>query len=359
MKGRVLVAGFATRHVAQSASRAGYEVCAVDHFCDQDLAWYTSDRIRFEDLSDLPDAIDTMAKRHPFDLFVATSGAEDLPTTLPLCGTSPGKVARFLDKLEIQHFFEKTGIPVPRIVPDGTYPAMIKPRRGAGGWRNGVIRSDAERHEWELQNPGMPFILQELVPGIPASVSCIADGKRARAVAVNEQLLRGGLTRGSYGFCGSVTPFSHPAAARMAAIAENVAAQSGCTGSVGIDFMADGDDVWTIEINPRFQGTVDTVERATGCSLFQFHVDACSGVLPAPVPAPQNVSVRSILFADRDITVGADLSTLAPAVADIPWPGTFFEQDQAVVSVFGEGPTRQDALAVLDKHIRSVLQYIR
>ena len=38
VKGRILVAGFATRHVAQSAALAGYEVCAVDHFCDQDLS---------------------------------------------------------------------------------------------------------------------------------------------------------------------------------------------------------------------------------------------------------------------------------------------------------------------------------
>ena len=94
MKGRVLVAGFATRHVAESACRAGYDVCAVDHFCDQDLSWYTSDREKFEDLADLPDAIDTISKRHTFDFFVATSGAEDLPTVLPLCGTPPGKVSR-------------------------------------------------------------------------------------------------------------------------------------------------------------------------------------------------------------------------------------------------------------------------
>ncbi|MFA5255043.1 MAG: ATP-dependent carboligase, partial [Methanoregula sp.] len=53
MKGRVLVAGFATRHVAQSAARAGYEVCAVDHFCDQDLFWCTEDRLKFGELDEL------------------------------------------------------------------------------------------------------------------------------------------------------------------------------------------------------------------------------------------------------------------------------------------------------------------
>ena len=74
MKGRVLVVGFSTRHVAKSAARAGYEVCAVDHFCDQDLSWYTSDREKFEDLADLPKATERICRRHTFDLLVVTSG---------------------------------------------------------------------------------------------------------------------------------------------------------------------------------------------------------------------------------------------------------------------------------------------
>ena len=65
MNGRVLVAGFSTRHVAQSAARAGYEVCAVDHFCDQDLSWFTTDREKFDDLDDLPDAIDQSVQTPP------------------------------------------------------------------------------------------------------------------------------------------------------------------------------------------------------------------------------------------------------------------------------------------------------
>ncbi|MDD3137223.1 MAG: ATP-dependent carboligase, partial [Methanoregula sp.] len=67
MKGRVLVAGFSTRHVAQSAARAGYEVCAVDHFCDQDLAWYTREHEKFDELDELPDAISRLAQRYAFD----------------------------------------------------------------------------------------------------------------------------------------------------------------------------------------------------------------------------------------------------------------------------------------------------
>ena len=358
MKGKVLVAGFSTRHVARSASGAGYEVCAVDHFCDQDLSWYTSDREKFEDLSDLPDAIDTLCRRHRFDLFIATSGAEDLSVPLPLCGGSRDTVQRFLDKLDTQHFFEDIDVPVPRLRAFGEYPVMVKPRRGAGGWRNAIVKDADGLAAWEKRYPGIPYISQEIVTGIPASVCCVTDGVRAKAIAANEQLLQGnGESR--FGFCGSVTPLDHPLRETMIALAERIAAASGCRGTIGMDFVLGSNTVSAIEVNPRFQGTIDTVEMAYGCSLFQYHIDACRGKLP-PVPlSPRQVAVRSILFTDRDLTLTADLKHLAPYVSDIPWPGTFFEENQALISVFGWGETREGAFSLLDKHISTVRQYIR
>ena len=358
MKGRVLVAGFSTRHVAQSAACAGYEVYAVDHFCDQDLSWYTSAREKFSELADLPDAIQEICRCHTFDLVIVTSGAEDLFIPLPLYGTPKDKVARFLDKLDIQHFFEALTVPVPRLLAEGDYPAMIKPRRGAGGWRNAIVRDSAELAEWENLNPGIPFIRQEIVEGIPASVCCVTDGSRARAIAANEQILRGNGVS-SFGFCGSVTPLGHPLGREMIARAEQIAAASGCLGTIGIDFVLGSTTAYAIEVNPRFQGTIDTIEMAYGCNLFQYHVDACAGKLPSGLPPPKRVAVRSILFADRDLTITSDLKDLASYVADIPWPGSSFEADQALVSVYGWGQTREAAICMLDKHISTVRQYIR
>jgi len=358
VKGRVLVAGFSTRHVAQSAASAGYEVCAVDHFCDQDLFWYTTDREKFSELADLPDAIQEICRRHTFDLVIVTSGAEDLCISLPLCGTPKDKVARFLDKMDIQHFFESLTVPVPRLLAEGKYPAMIKPRRGAGGWRNAIVRDSAGLAAWENLNPGIPFIRQEIVEGIPASVCCVTDGTNARAIAANEQILRGdeGV---SFGFCGSVTPLDHPLGREMIARAEQIAAESGCLGTLGIDFVLGSTTACAIELNPRFQGTMDTVEMAYGCNLFQYHVDACAGKLPFGLLSPKCFAVRSILFADRDLTITSDLKDLASYVADIPWPGSSFEADQALVSVYGWGQTREAAFCMLDKHISTVRQYIR
>jgi predicted ATP-grasp superfamily ATP-dependent carboligase len=112
-------------------------------------------------------------------------------------------------------------------------------------------------------------------------------------------------------------------------------------------------------VNPRFQGTVDTVEMACCCNLFGLHYDAVAGRLPSRRPVPREVAVRSILFAERDMIVNADLRWKREFVADIPWPGTVLEEDQAIVSVYGRGPDRKTALAVLDKHISSVRQYMR
>ncbi len=358
MKGRVLVVGFATRHVAQSAARAGYDVCTIDHFCDQDLHWYTTDREKFEDLADIPEAIERICRRHSFDFMVVTSGAEDLPTALHLCGTPKEKIVRFLDKLETQYFFEHLKVPVPRLLTDREYPAMIKPRRGAGGWRNAIVHDKNGLSAWEKLNPETAFIRQEIVEGVPASVCCVTDGTRARAIAVNEQFLRG--TEGpAFGFCGSVTPFDHPLAHEMVTRAEQIAAASGCIGTIGIDFVLGSDTACAIEVNPRFQGTVDSIEMACGCNIFQYHVDACTGIIPPFSPSPRQFAVRSILFADKDLTITSDLKHLASYVADIPWPGTSFEAGQALVSVYGWGQTREAAFSLLDKHISTVRQYIR
>ena len=356
MTGRVLVAGFATRHVAQSAAAAGYDVVAVDHFCDRDLSLFTSDRMQFDDVDEIPDCIAGMASRHRVDWLVVTSGAETLHTPLPVLGNGPGLASQFLDKAGVQEFFQTAGIPVPVRIPEGVFPAMVKPRSAAGGWRNRVVRSREELEAWRDEYPGMDHLLQQVVEGTPASVSCLCNGKSAIALACNAQILRGDPPS-PYGFAGSLTPLDHPLAERMCVRAARAAAASGCTGSVGIDFVL-GKDALAIELNPRFQATVDTVERALGVNLFRLHADACRGILPARRIRPRRYAARKILFAPRNLTVREDLLPLVPRVADVPWPGTRIAEGDAVISAFGWGPTAAHAQTMLDDTINRVYRAI-
>lgn len=359
MKGRVIIAGFATRHVVESAFRAGYEVLAIDHFCDQDLHWYTKECHTFEELDEIPDLIESVAATTAVDHLILTSGVEDLQVALPVSGTPPEVAHRFLDKRLMQDFFERAGLPVPPLCADHDYPAFIKPLRGAGGWRNQLVSHEDEERAWnQLWDEPVPYLRQQPVAGIPCSVSCVADGTRARALAVNAQLLRGGDGEKAYGFSGSLTPFDTNHCAALIKIAEQAAGLSGCVGSVGVDLMLDGDTIHIIEINPRFQATVDTVERATNQSVFACHMAACAGNLPEEMPRPTQVAIRSVLFADRDLTVGDDLKALAPAIADIPWPGTDIQEGSAIMSVYGTGATRDAAFAKLDTSISLVRRSI-
>jgi uncharacterized protein len=357
MSRRVLIVGFATRHVARSAREAGYRVCCVDHFCDQDLVSVADECRCFSDLDALPLAINEMAGRYEFDMFVPTSGAELLDVPLPRFAPAPETAAPFMDKLRTADYLSGLGVPAPATLPEGTFPAMLKPAEGSGGWRNAIVRNRDEWFVWKETMEDPPAIWQEVVTGIPASVCCVCNGAAARAVAVNEQILRGG-TEARYGFSGSITPFVHPLAGEMVKLAEKIASGSGCIGTVGVDFVV-GDRPCVIEVNPRFQGTVDTVEMATGANLFSLHVRACGGHLPGGDFIPRQFAARKILFAEEDLVVAKDLLPYSSFISDIPWPGASFEKGEAVASVYGTGPDRDTALQVLDKHISTVRQYIK
>lgn len=352
-RGNVLVAGFSTRHVAKSAYSAGFAVYAIDHFCDLDLDWYTQDRLKFEDLDELPDRIQEMCERYRFDYFIPTSGAERLGEGMHGDTTC---IQRFLDKLTTAKFFEEIGISSPRILSNPAFPCVVKPRSGAGGWRNRLLSGPDELRAWFEKNPDTEAILQEYVEGLPASVSCISNGKSACAIAANEQILRG-TEDAPFGFSGSVTPLDHPLREHAIQIATQCIAATGCTGSIGIDLVM-GKGVWAIEINPRFQATLDTVEMSTGCNLFQMHIDALKGKVPDTPIAPRCYAARAILFADRPLEIRSDLSQLCPWVADIPRTGTKFEEGNAVVSVFGVGETRGEALDMLNRNITRVRRYV-
>lgn len=357
MSPSVLVAGYTTRHVAASAARAGYDVYAVDHFCDQDLLWCTKDARAFDELDELPLAIEEMLSRYTVDCVVTTSGAELLEVPKRL-GTMPEVAARFMDKGLTQEFFENLGVPVPRRLSDGEYPAMMKTVSGAGGWRNAVVHNDSERAAWEEFVEHESFLMQAVIAGVPASVSCLGTGSSAMAVASNEQILRGGDVC-AYAFSGSVTPCTHPMTKRMIALAEKIVAASGCVGSVGVDFVLTDSEAYAIEVNPRFQGTVETVESAFGINLFRMHADACGGVLSDAVPQPRQFCVRRIMAAPEDMMVQADMREFSQFITDIPYPGTVFAAGEVMFSVLGCGPSRDAAFAMLDKHIMEAVQTIR
>ncbi|KZX14926.1 ATP-grasp domain-containing protein [Methanobrevibacter curvatus] len=50
-------------------------------------------------------------------------------------------------------------------------------------------------------------------------------------------------------------------------------------GSNGVDLILNDGEIYVIEINPRFQGTYESVEKLLNINLLKYHIDASNGIL--------------------------------------------------------------------------------
>ena len=205
---RILVIGINIRHIACSASRAGHEVFAVDCYCDEDLARWAKETAKLPREGAEEHISYFIEKFHP-DAVVLGPGLEEASVRgMPVLNNSPEKTAQVSDKLWLARWLEDKGFPFIKTklsAEDLRFPFLVKPRRGAGGVGCRVVSSPSEL-KWEEG-----LIAQERIFGRAASVSVIGNGREARAIAVNEQLI--GLSwAGAKGFrySGNITPLAPP-----------------------------------------------------------------------------------------------------------------------------------------------------
>jgi len=121
--------------------------------------------------------------------------------------------------------------------------------------------------------------MQRYVRGTAASVSLLADGRRAVALTVNAQRVSA-----SSGFCyrGGQTPFDHPLAAAAAdAAMRTCVAFPGLRGYVGVDVVLTDAEPVVIEVNPRLTTAYLGVRAVLEENVAALALAACDGILPA------------------------------------------------------------------------------
>ncbi|MGD9594760.1 MAG: ATP-dependent carboligase, partial [Methanothrix sp.] len=99
-----------------------------------------------------------------------------------------------------------------------------------------------------------------------------------------------------------------------------------------------------VEVNCRFQGSLDTVECATGINVFEAHLNSFRGLLPSR-PAIKCSAGRAIIYAPRSLEIKESL--LFPWTADVPRPGSRIERDDPILSILTKGSNRGEVLARL------------
>jgi len=223
---------------------------------------------------------------------------------------------------------------------DLQFPILVKPRKGAGGSGCRLVKNAAELNWAE------GLVAQDFIAGKPASVSVIGNGHEARAVAVNEQLVGAKWAGASdFRYVGNITPLECPSCG-IAKMAERIVAGLGLLGSNGVDFLLTEAGPVVVEVNPRFQGSLDTVEMATGINIFQSHLEAFAGILPK-APRACCTAGRAIIYADRDFGIGKDLRDLGDWIADIPRPRSQITAGDPILSILAKGRNRYEVLDLL------------
>jgi predicted ATP-grasp superfamily ATP-dependent carboligase len=172
-----------------------------------------------------------------------------------LLGPSSAAVCLTADKLRTARRLRAAGVPTPDCAPfpgRGAFPAVLKPRDGAGSQATFLVRNQAElmaRAEPALAEGWRgEFIVQRFAPGVAASVAFLLGPRRCVPLLPAAQHLS---DDGRFRYLGGRVPLPDGLRERAVSLARRaVEAVPGLRGYVGVDVvLGDGDQV--IEINPR------------------------------------------------------------------------------------------------------------
>jgi len=228
---------------------------------------------------------------------------------IALLGCGSAAIRRASDKAALPRLLARLGVPHPdaRVIDPSRddwktdtkivarelgYPIVVKPARGAGCEGVSLARDaralrDAVAMARQADGKGR-LVLQRYVRGVAASVSLVADGRRAVALTTNAQSMRriAGTSTSfrsrPFAYCGGATPLDHPLARRAAEEAVRTCeAIPGLRGYIGVDLVLTSSEAVVIEVNPRLTTGYLGVRAALEDNVAAMAIAACAGRLPA------------------------------------------------------------------------------
>lgn len=372
-----MVIGFSTRNIVCSGNKAEYNMYTIDAFCDQDTIECSISAQELPKNFDMKheNATNTIIDMihnfgTHFDGIILGSGFELMDLSMleyPILSSELKQRQTVQNKLILAKKLKKLNILHPHVYTSAEkieFPVIIKPCNKGGGIFNRIAhdKEELQRSINELINNQSvsnvsDIIIQAYIEGIPTSVSLIATHDKVVPIVANEQLIgESWLTNMPYAYCGNITPYKGDHHYIMLHTAEKLVKDMKLIGSIGVDFIVNEQGVYVLEINPRFQGSLDTVEKSTGLNLCDAHIKAFnSNIVPEQYEIKQWAG-RCIIYADKETYFTDQLIERIKqySIADIPKRNYIAKKNEPIISLLATGSKREDIIITLQQKTKEI-----
>ena len=281
---------FCSVHSTWAFEREGYETVIINNnpetvSTDFDIA----DKLYFEPLTaeDVRNVVDI---EHPDGAVVQFGGQTAIKLTadlqkmgVPILGTQPDDVDAAEDRERFDEILQQTGCQraaghtvftaeeAKKAANDLGYPVLVRPSYvlGGQGMRIAINDQDIDEYIGEINQIAQehPILVDKYIRGTELEVDAICDGHDILIPGIMEHIERTGIHSGdsiSVYPSKSLTP---TAKKNVIDYTERLAKALHVIGMVNIQFIACGDEVYIIEVNPRSSRTVPYISKVTGIPI--------------------------------------------------------------------------------------------
>ena len=328
---------FCSVHSTWEFKRLGYETVIINNnpetvSTDFDIA----DKLYFEPLT--PEDVESIVDiEKPDGAVVQFGGQTAIKLTqslinmgVPILGTDAKDVDAAEDRELFDKILEECEIPRPRgetvykakeakeAANRLGYPVLVRPSYVLGGQGMQIATNDNDIDGFmEIINriaQEHPILVDKYILGKEIEVDAVCDGKDILIPGVMEHIERAGVHSGDSISVYPVQSLSDTVKSKIVEYTKRLAKALHIKGMINIQFIADGEDVYVIEVNPRSSRTVPYISKVTGVPIISLATRAICGESikdmgfgTGILKEPDLVAVKMPVFSFEKIK-GADIS---------------------------------------------------
>ncbi|MDD3205542.1 MAG: carbamoyl-phosphate synthase large subunit [Lachnospiraceae bacterium] len=324
-------------HSTWAFSKEGYETIIVNNnpetvSTDFDIA----DKLYFEPLT--PEDVENIVNIEKPDGAVVQFGGQTaiklteslMKMGVPILGTSAENVDAAEDRELFDKILEECEIPRPsggtvytaeeakKVANKLGYPVLVRPSYVLGGQGMQIAISDDEVEEFmEIINriaQDHPILVDKYLMGKEIEVDAVCDGTDILIPGIMEHIERAGVHSGDSISVYPAQTISQHVKDTIAEYTRRLAKSLHVIGLINIQFIAVGEDVYVIEVNPRSSRTVPYISKVTGIPIVDLATQVIIGKSirdlgyePGLQPEADYIAVKMPVFSFEKIR-GAEIS---------------------------------------------------